>query len=170
MITPAYAQMMSRYSRWQNDKHLDVADTMGAAARQQDRGAFFRSIQGTLNHLLWGDRMWMSRFDGWEKPATAIGDSAELVEDWTDFVVQRRAADERIIAWADGLNQDVLDGDLVWLSGLTGKEMRSPMALCVVHLFNHQTHHRGQLTDMLAAAGVEFGSTDLAFMPHEMWP
>ncbi len=68
MIEPHFARVMARYNMWQNAGLMEAADTLGDDDRKADRGAFFGSIFGTFNHLLWGDTTWMSRFDGWAKP------------------------------------------------------------------------------------------------------
>lgn len=168
MISPAYCRTMARYNRWQNENLLTAAEALDDAARRQDRGAFFGSIAGTLSHLLWGDLIWMSRFDGGDKPTTGIPGSAALFPDWAPFRVTREAMDGRIIGWADALTDDGLSGDLFWYSGVLQGDVRKPMALCITHFFNHQTHHRGQVHAMLTAAGARPGDTDLFAMPSEM--
>lgn len=164
MIDTAYARTMARYNAWQNESLLTAAATLNDAARRQDRGAFFKSIHGTLCHLLWADRMWLSRFAGTPKPTQRIHESADLVADWADLVAQRRAFDGTILEWARGLSPEWLADDMVWFSGATQREMRKPRTLLVVHLFNHQTHHRGQIHAMLTAAGARPDDTDLMLL------
>ncbi|QBY02677.1 damage-inducible protein DinB [Rhodophyticola sp. CCM32] len=156
---------MARYNIWQNENLFGAADMLDDAARRQDRGAFFGSIQGTFSHLLWSDLSWMSRFDDGPAPDCGINDSAGFFDDWSALKRDRKATDARIEGWAARLDPDDLTGDLVWFSGMTGREMRKPRALCIMQLFNHQTHHRGQVHAMLTAAGADPGSTDLPFMP-----
>ena len=72
MVNPAYAQRMARYNRWQNDNLYTTADRLSDAERRLDRGAFFKSIHGTLSHILWGDGQWMSRFEQQERPSGSI--------------------------------------------------------------------------------------------------
>lgn len=165
MITPAYARTMARYNRWQNARILAACDTLAPEALSTDRGAFFGSILGTLSHLLWGDAIWMSRFDNWDKPHVGLKDSASFIPDWDALRRLRPGDDGRIVAWADGLPGDGLAGDLTWFSGAAGREVSKPLALCVAHFFNHQTHHRGQVHAMLTAAGARPGDTDLFLMP-----
>ena len=62
MIAPAYCQLMARYNRWMNERLYALCAGLDDDERKRDRGAFFGSIHGTLNHLLWGDRMWLGRF------------------------------------------------------------------------------------------------------------
>jgi uncharacterized damage-inducible protein DinB len=168
MITPGWCHWMARYNTWQNANIYGAADTLDDAARQLDRGAFFKSIHGTLSHLMWGDLIWMSRFDGGEAPQGGIPGSPEQFPKWADLKRRRSSTDKRIETWASEVEPDDLDGDLVWYSGAAGREMTKPMALCVMQLFNHQTHHRGQVHAMLTAAGARPGDTDLPFMPDRV--
>lgn len=169
MIDASYVAMMARYNRWQNGSLYAAADGLGDAGRREDRGAFFKSIHGTLNHLLWGDSMWMSRFwpERVQKPDVAIGASSELVDEWADLRRQREAMDALIVAWAGVVEDDWLAGDLTWFSAAIGQEVTRPAGLCVTHFFNHQTHHRGQVHAMLTAAGAKPADTDLFLMPDE---
>jgi len=167
VIDTGYVRTLARYNAWQSESLLTAASALDDAARRQDRGAFFGSIHGTLCHLLWADRMWLSRFAGTPKPTLRIHESAALVADWTDLVAQRRAFDGTIATWARELSPEWLAGDQVWFSGATQREMRKPRALLVVHLFNHQTHHRGQVHAMLTAAGARPDDTDLMLLEPE---
>ena len=105
MIAPAWCRMMAAYNAEMNRRLYAAADTLDEAARRADGGAFWASIHGTLSHLLWGDTTWMSRFDGREKPPVPQKDSARMFEDWAALKLARRAADERIAAWADHLTE-----------------------------------------------------------------
>jgi uncharacterized damage-inducible protein DinB len=164
MITPAYVRAMALYNRWQNQNLYGAADTLTDAQRKEHRGAFFGSIHGTLNHLLWADQIWMSRFAGTPRPTAAgIPQSPYMIERWDDLKLERAAFDEVIAAWAEKLNAAWLQGDLTWFSGATGREVTKPKALLVTHLFNHQTHHRGQVHCLLTQCGVKPGVTDLPF-------
>ncbi len=164
MITPAYAQMMARYNRWQNTSIFAAASGLDDAARRKDRGAFFKSIHGTLSHLFWGDTIWMSRFDGWEPPN--IPDSTKFAPNWDDFCKARDEADQRIIDWAAKLSDADFIGDLIWYSGAMKRDFSRPRAMLIMQVFNHQTHHRGQVHAMLTAAGAWPDDTDLPFMPE----
>ena len=165
MITPDYCQMMARYNAWQNKGLRGHIDAMGEDALTLDRGAFFGSIIGTLNHLLWGDLVWMARFEGVSAPDTAIGDSAGLTVTPIAWSTQRFSMDGRISVWADKLKAVDLVGNLSWYSGGAKREVTQPLQTCIVHFFNHQTHHRGQVHAMLTAAGIKPDHTDLPFMP-----
>jgi uncharacterized damage-inducible protein DinB len=164
MITPDYVRAMAGYNRWQNENIYGAAGTLSDEERKQQRGAFFGSIHGTLNHLLWGDQMWMSRFAGTPKPrAPCIPGSVAMHEAWTDLVRERQAFDQVILDWAGGIGPDWLPGDLTWFSGAAGREVTRPKWVLVTHMFNHQTHHRGQVHCMLTQCGAKPGATDLPF-------
>lgn len=161
MIEPAYVATMARYNAWQNRSLIAAADGLDEAARRQDRGAFFQSIHGTFSHLLWADEMWLSRLIGAPKPDGPGRASASYVADWSEFRRRRTGTDEKMIAWGARVGADDVTGDLTWLSGLAGKQVTRPRGLIVAHLFNHQTHHRGQIHAMLTAAGAKPDDTDL---------
>lgn len=161
MIDAAYVATMARYNAWQNRSLVAAADGLGDEARRADRGAFFKSIHGTFSHLLWADEMWLSRLIGSSRPAGAGRNSADYVEDWDEFRRRRAKTHETIIGWAGRVDSAELAGDMTWLSGLAGKEVTRPRGLIVAHVFNHQTHHRGQIHAMLTAAGAAPDDTDL---------
>ena len=77
MIDRQFVERMARYNRWQNRNLYDSADRLSDEERARERGAFFGSIHGTLDHLLWGDRIWMHRFAGTQKPAGGIKESTD---------------------------------------------------------------------------------------------
>lgn len=167
MIALAYVRTLASYNRWQNGNLYAAADGLSDAARKQQRGAFFGSIHGTLNHLLFGDQSWMSRFTGTSRPTNSptisIAQSVGMYPVWEDLKRERTAFDEFIIAWAEKLDPTWLEGDLTWYSGTMKREVTKPKALLVAHMFNHQAHHRGQVHCMLTQAGAKPGDTDLPF-------
>ncbi len=168
MIDPRYVQTMARYNDWQNTQLLPVLTAMPVEELTADRGAFFGSIFATANHLLWGDTIWMSRFDPTiDPPACAASENTRLHDTITSWADDRRRMDGEIQRWAREIAPTDLAGDLTWYSGLNKCDMSSPKALAVTHFFNHQTHHRGQIHSMLTATGRTAPVSDLAFMPKE---
>lgn len=165
MITPDYARMMARYNAWQNRSLYAAADTLTEAQRREDCGAFFGSIEGTLSHIYWGDTIWLQRFTGGELPKKTIAQTVEFDGGWEALKPARIALDERIAAWAGAMTNASFAGDLTWFSGAMGREVSRPRALLIAHIFNHQTHHRGQVHAMLTRFGAKPEDTDLAFMP-----
>jgi uncharacterized damage-inducible protein DinB len=155
---------MALYNRWQNGSLYAAADPLSDAARRQDRGAFFKSIHATLNHLLWADNMWMKRLANLGTPAGKIVDSTSFIDEWDALKRERAAFDELIVAWANRLDRTDLEGDLAWRSNILGADAVRPRWLAIVHFFNHQTHHRGQVHAMLTAAGAKPQDTDLILL------
>lgn len=157
---------MARYGAWQNESMVSAAEALDGSERQRQRGAFFGSIQGTLNHLLWGDRIWMHRFADTEKPRmTSISDSINETDHWDEYCVARSAMDATITDWAKRMDSNWLDGDLTWFSGAVNRDVSKTKQLLVIHFYNHGTHHRGQVHAMLSAAGQTQNDTDLPFLP-----
>lgn len=162
MITPAHAQLMARYNRWQNQSLYAAADQITDAARSENQGAFFGSIHATLNHLLWGDRIWLHRFAGTPPPqAKNPRESVQHLWAWEDLKRERQTFDGVIVDWAEKLDPAWLQGDLSWYSGAAGRQISRPRWQLVTHFFNHQTHHRGQVHGMLTRLGAKPEATDL---------
>jgi uncharacterized damage-inducible protein DinB len=167
-MTPEHARVMARYNRWMNDKLYAVAAKLTDAERKQDRAAFFRSIHGTFNHILVGDRVWLGRFTGAALEEGAFGPGGiraldqELYADFDELRRERARTDDEIDAYAATLTADALAGDLRFLR--RGVANALPLWHAVAHFFNHQTHHRGQVTTLLVQAGHDPGSTDLVAM------
>lgn len=167
LVTPDWCRLMARYNAWQNDGLLRLVPTLPPEELLRDRGAFWGSILGTLSHLLWGDRIWLHRLSGGPRPAEALHESGRLAADVGAWAEGRRATDAALLSWAEGLSEADLEGEFTWTSPAAGREVSRPRAVIVTHVFNHQTHHRGQVHAMLTAAGLRPGATDLPFMPDE---
>jgi uncharacterized damage-inducible protein DinB len=161
LVSPAYVRTMAAYNAEMNRRIYAAAERLPESARRLARGAFWSSIHGTLCHLLWGDQMWMSRFDGWAKPSVLQKDSATLVGEFEELKRARVDADERISSWAARVSKDWLAEEQVWFSASVNRELRQPRSLLVTHFFNHQTHHRGQAHAMITACDEKTGDTDL---------
>lgn len=164
MISAEYCRLMSRYNTWQNISLVTAADGLTEAARRKDRGAFFQSISATLNHLHWADALILLRLKGNERPEESVKHSLTHPPDWNDFKVLRSKRDEEIEDWATRLNDADLDGVVVWYPGDGSTRIEKPKGLCAAELFNHQTHHRGQVHAMLTAAGAEPEPTNLSML------
>ena len=166
MIDRAYVQRMARYNRWQNQNLYGIADALPDEERRRERGAFFGSVHKTLSHLLWADRVWMSRFTDLPRPEAGIPESVSLYPDWDGLKRGRVSFDETMITWADRLDPAGLDANLTWFSGGVMREITKPRWVLVTHMFNHQTHHRGQVHCMLTQAGAKPHATDLSLLPE----
>lgn len=160
--TDHYA-LMARYNRWMNQKLYAICADMPDAERKRDRGAFFKSIHGTLNHLLFGDTVWMGRFQGRDIPKTII---IEMHADFAELRAAREAMDVRIIDWTLTLTPQWLAAPFRFTSNVDRRTRTLPAWALVAHIFNHQTHHRGQLTTLLMQHGIDPGVTDIPFLPE----
>jgi len=157
------ACVLAQYNAWMNGKLYEVCGTMSDEERKRDRGAFFHSIHGTLNHILLADSIWMGRFEG--EPFAFRGLDQELHASFDELRTSRAAMDERIERWAQGLTDAALAAKLEFTSAITKRTHAPTLWTVVLHFFNHQTHHRGQLTTLLSQAGVDYGTTDLFLLP-----
>jgi uncharacterized damage-inducible protein DinB len=171
MMSPEWLGASARYNRWMNDKLYGLAATLSDELRKRDLGAFFKSIHGTFNHLLLADRVWLARFkgvtvaDGFMGPGGIRSLEQELYGDFDDLRRQRALTDDDLSAWISGLTHEQLAAPLVYLR--RGQKQESPLWWAVAHLFNHQTHHRGQITTLFTQQGCDPGSTDLFAMLRE---
>jgi uncharacterized damage-inducible protein DinB len=159
-------RMLARYNRWMNDKLYDVAATLSDDERSRDLGAFFRSVQGTLDHILFGDRIWLARFgvdDAGALPAQGAAYELDLYPDFAELRHERAKTDRALDRWVASLTDDALAAPLRY-SNLSGKSFEHPLHFAVQHVFNHQTHHRGQVTTLLKQLGRDPGVTDLIAM------
>ena len=163
MVDPAYCQLLARYSRWMNERLYAATASLPDAERKRDRGAFFGSIHRTLCHLLWADRAWLARF--LKRPYDAAAYGADLYADFAELARERELADHEIAAWADGLTHEWLQSRLTYTRKADGRTAHLDGWVAAVHLFNHSTHHRGQVTTLLKQAGVDPGATDLPWLP-----
>jgi uncharacterized damage-inducible protein DinB len=164
MISPDHVRLMARYNEWQNRSLFAAAETLPEPDRRLDRGAFFGSIFGTLNHVAWGDSVWMHRFTGRPKPTIPNRESPTLFPDWQSLAAARQALDAEILAWSSHVTAEWLATNQTWYSGAAGRDVSRPNWALAAHFFNHQTHHRGQVHAMLTAAGARPDDTDLFFV------
>ena len=166
MVDPAFCQKMAAYNRWQNTSLTEAASALNHEERWLDRGAFFKSIAQTFNHLLWDDALWLARFKGNKRPEETIDVTLEEPGVWSDFLKERQRRDHDIITWAKALREEDLAGDVHWYPAGGDTLVTKPAKLCAMHFFNHQTHHRGQIHAMLTAAGARPDVTDLPMLPE----
>lgn len=170
MISVEYCQLMARYNSWQNQSLTAAADGLNDTARWADRGAFFKSIAATFNHLYWADALMLERIKGNPRPQDKISHSLTSPSNWSEFKTLRAVRDEEISQWAAGLVDTDLAGTIGWYP--LGRSARVEMlrSIKVAQLFNHQTHHRGQIHAMLTAAGTMPGPTDFSALPKQEDP
>jgi uncharacterized damage-inducible protein DinB len=157
--------MLGRYNAWANTRLYDAAAQLTAAQYREDRGVFFKSMRGTLNHLLVTDLVWMHRFTG-EGEAPAKLD-AILHDDLAALRNAREAQDRRIVGYVEGLDDTRLAGVIKYRRVSTPEEFVQPLTPALAHWFNHQTHHRGQAHAILTAVTGKAPELDLLFFQRE---
>ena len=162
MATVDNYRLMARYNRWMNERLYNAAAGMPDAERKRDRGAFFKSIHGTLNHILAADHLWMGRFE--RAPYDWPGFGHELHADFADLHRARAAMDERITSFFATLTPNWITEPFEY-ARLSGVRVTVDGFTVLTHFFNHQTHHRGQATTLLMQAGIDPGDTDIVAMP-----
>jgi uncharacterized damage-inducible protein DinB len=142
-------QMFAGYNAWCNERLYDAASRVSDADYRAERGAFFKSLHGTLNHLLVGDRIWMRRFTGAGELPPSL--DAILYDDFDALRVARRSVDVKITRYIDRLSDADLSGTIRYRTFVRPQAIEQALAPALDHFFNHQTHHRGQAHALLSA-------------------
>ncbi|HEU4780064.1 MAG TPA: DinB family protein [Steroidobacteraceae bacterium] len=169
-MTPQIAKLLAEYNRWMNQRMYDSAATLSTLELLADKGAFFGSILGTLNHIAVADTIWLHRFARHPASFATLEGLAgfpclaslrhSLGPDLATLRVYRERLDEVIERWASELTFAHLSIDLEY-ANMAGVTSGKSFAALVQHFFNHQTHHRGQVSTLLFQSGVDVGVTDL---------
>ena len=155
-----YAEFAA-YNAWANARLYEAAAALTDTEYRANQSAFFKSMHGTLNHMLVADRIWMQRFTG--EGATYERLDTILYERLDALRAARQAEDRRISGWIDGLDDDALNGVIRYRRVSTPEEFVHPPLPALRHFFNHQTHHRGQAHMVLTTLGKEAPPLDLLF-------
>jgi len=172
MTTSHFAQLAT-YNQWMNRKLYDAAAALPAERVHEDRGAFFGSIFGTLNHLVIADLIWFKRIaagvpglaslqclDGLPRPTSL---DQPLCATLPELDALRVQLDATIIAFCAEVPSERLDEAFTWTS-MKGIASTKRLGDVLLHVFNHQTHHRGQATTLFSQLGVDVGPTDLLLL------
>ena len=157
--------MLAGYNVWANRRLYDAAAALPDADYRADLGAFFGSLHRTMNHILSGDRIWMKRFTGTGEAPTTL--DAVLYDDLGDLRAAREAEDARILAWVTDLDAAALAGRFHYRAISSPQEFEQPLGPALLHLFNHQTHHRGQCHALLTGLTGDAPSFDLILYQRE---
>jgi uncharacterized damage-inducible protein DinB len=171
MMSSEWLAASARYNRWMNDKLYALAATLSDETRKRDCGAFFKSIHGTFNHILVADRVWLGRFKGAMLPPGFLGPGGirsieqELYSDFEELRRERASTDEELYAWVTELTREQLAAPFEYLR--LGQKQTSPLWWLVAHVFNHQTHHRGQAHAMISSTRVAPPPLDLIYFIYE---
>jgi uncharacterized damage-inducible protein DinB len=170
-------KLMATYNEWMNTQVYDTAGRLSTSEVAADRGAYFGSIFGTLNHIVVADTLWLKRFAAHPSSTSTLAVMVALptpvrldqvmFDDLEGLKTHRQWLDSVIINWIEALTDDDLDTVLSYHNS-KGEPSTRRFSSLILHLFNHQTHHRGQASTLLSQAGLDIGVTDLlALIPHE---
>ena len=157
-------QMFADYNRWANEQVYEACEALSDEEYRAHKGAYFGSACRTLNHLLVADRIWMRRLTGSGDAPKSL--DAILFPDFEELRAARRAEDRRIIEFVDGLDDDRIAGSVSYTMITTPTTITQPLGLMLAHVFNHQTHHRGQVHMILTATGKPSLVLDLVHFPR----
>ncbi|WP_410210309.1 DinB family protein [Aquirhabdus sp.] len=164
IIIPEPYIMLAEYNQWMNQRLYALIATIPDELRRRDLGAYFKSIHGTLSHILYGDLAWMERLALGQYTPKKI--DQHRFDDFEELQAERVKVDIWILAWAQTLTAEQLAADFTYISNVDGGTRIRPTWALVSHLFNHQTHHRGQLTTILHQQGYDVGVTDIPWLPR----
>jgi uncharacterized damage-inducible protein DinB len=164
----------ARYNAWINQSLLEASLSVSVEAQNQDQNVFFHSLTGSWNHIMVGDLLWLNRLakifpilddqmDKWPKPTKL---NQILYSNLEALAKPRQQLDELIIQWCDFLRESDSEDRLQYHNSREELQVR-PLPDVLQHLFNHQTHHRGQITALLSQLGVDYGPTDFIAMPGD---
>jgi uncharacterized damage-inducible protein DinB len=169
-------KMMAGYNEWMNARLVALLKDTSDEVLLEPRGAFFGSVLGTLNHIYVADLLWLRRLQNHPSAAVLQAISAfetpnhldeVIFERLSDFAPSRARLDALIIRYIDSLTEADLATPLSFRR-LNGDAHRKLLGLTLSHMFNHQTHHRGQVTTLLSQMGLDIGVTDLLVRVPEL--
>jgi len=170
-------QLFSEYNQLMNQRMYNSASQLSDNELRKDRGAFFKSIIGTLNHLLVGDIIWLMRFAKHKSSEIVLSYISSLqapesldsilFNDLEHLRNEREKIDKIIIKWINSLSENDLKGSITY-NNMAGSQYTQPFLSLINHLFLHQVHHRGQITTLLSQSGLDFGDTDLLELISEI--
>ena len=176
MTLKDHFELMARYNQWMNESIYEAASELDASVLETDQGAFFKSILGTLNHILVGDIIWLQRFaehpscfgalDAIKVMSRPVSLNSIMHEDFEALRDARYLIDMVLIEFCDQIEVYDLAHPLAY-HNMQGNKFEKRFGYLLQHLFNHQTHHRGQVTTLLSQNGIELAMTDLiAIIPE----
>ena len=159
-----YAMAMAAYNRWMNERLYALCAGLSEEERTRNLGAFFGSVHHTLDHILWADEALLVRFGHVSRKIERY--SPPMVADFATLRARRAELDQSIANWAQSVDEEEIAAPYEFVSVLYGKSKVIPRYVLAMHLFNHQAHHRGQVTTLLSQLGKDVGVTDLPWTPE----
>ena len=164
MSAVQYFELKAQYNHWMNNRLYGLCQSVSDEERKRNLGAFFQSIHGTLNHILLADLLWLSRL-GLPVACRANSLADILYEDYHQLTVARHEVDALLTNYIGSLTDTDIAQSIQYKRLQSDDVNELPLGLILTHLFNHQTHHRGQLTTLMTQIGIEVGVTDMISMP-----
>ena len=164
-MNKAHFQMMARYNTWANKRLTETCQALSSEAYHAERGAFFGSIHGTLNHILLGDRIWFGRITGIDSGITRL--DTPLFDTFDELSRARESEDQRTQTIIDEMDDQAYSGVLTYSLIVAPERMETPMSQVLTHVFNHSTHHRGQVHTLLSQVPVDPPPLDLMYFLRE---
>lgn len=168
-----HVYQMADYNQWMNQKVFEAVGTLSPETLHADKGAFFGSIFATLNHLCVADTIWLKRFSPVLQTHQAYGPiialplpaslNEFLANNFNDLKDRRQLLDETLLELTSLLTDEELSQPITYQNS-KGITANKTLFNLLMHLFNHQTHHRGQVTTLLSQTGIDIGITDLVFI------
>ena len=156
-IDVGYVRELYKYDRWANARALGAAAKLSPDQFTKDLGSSHRSVRDTLVHILSSERVWIVRWNG-SSPRVHL-DPANFAE-MESLLVRWRELESEMVSFLDALKEDRLQSTVSYAT-LTGQPQAQPLWQQMVHMANHSTYHRGQVTTMLRQLGAEPANTDL---------
>ncbi len=156
-------QLLSQYNRWMNQKIYSACNELSDADRKHNSGAFFGSIHNTLDHIVYGDLAWIERLRDDQFTPKSIG--SVVFDSWEMLSEKRVSLDHEIDRWVNTFDASQMEAIFSYTSNVDKLTRSGPYWSLVLHMFNHQTHHRGQVTTLLNQLGIDIGATDIPAMP-----
>ena len=158
--------LMARFNQWVNRQLYDKVATLDDEAYRADTGIFFRTIHHTLNHLLVVDRLWIGRVTGSDRGISSLDQI--LFEDFTSLRAAREAEDRGLIALLDEMPDDRIEALVRFSTIKRDRHFEARVRDLLSGMFNHQTHHRGQIYAVMQQRGMDLPDVDLPFFLPEI--
>ena len=162
--------LMAEYNQLMNQRIFEASRNLSSIILNEDKGAFFKSIIKTLNHIMIGDILWLKRFMKHPTNYTSLKEmkrflTAEkldqiLFDDISLFYKERKKLDRIIVEFCNELKEEDIDNTLDYVN-FKKEEHCKKFGYLILHVFLHQIHHRGQVTTLLSQENIDFGETDL---------
>ena len=162
MILPDYVRHMALYNEWQNEQLFGICAELGEVELQRDRGLYFGSIHDTLDHILFIDRLILGYCREGKRPSVS---RERQCQSFAELQRARKLWDSELLGWADEVTPEYLAEPIFIPPDRSGRDRQQPRGFMITQMFNHQTHHRSQVTSHLHSQGIDYGVTDLPFNP-----